>query len=228
MLLGAPSAGAVIALDESDDQDRATAAIEQFEQRLTDAGWVPDADDDEDDLDNDLTDDAFTDCGDDLFAGLETALSDPTGFGESDEFVFIAADQSETNPLVTSEEFTTATVVLVDTAATDELTDFVDVFASEELITCFQQAAATESEFDDTITSGPGLKLGDQSAEIDFNLNRLVLDAPVAVDITFDVVRQGRAVVLLTTGQVGAEPMSGLDRTEEMRLLLAAVAEPVS
>ena len=64
------------AVDEPGDQDRATAAIEQFEQRRIAEGWVPD-DDEDDDLDDDFTDDALDECGDDLFAGLEAALSDP-------------------------------------------------------------------------------------------------------------------------------------------------------
>ena len=201
------------------------------QQRRIAEGWVPDddEDDEDDDLDAALTDDALDECGDDLFAGLEAALSNATGFGESDEFVFTAAaDQTATSPLVPPEEFTAAIVIVAAPAATDDLAAAVDLFSSDELIACFEQAAPSDPGLDYAITSGPGIKLGDQSAELDFSVDGVVLDTPVDVDITIDIVRQDSAIVLLTTGRVGAEPISGLDRVEEMRLLLEAVAEPAT
>lgn len=166
------SVGVQAASAQTDDQRRLDAAVDEFEQRMTEAGWVGEpADEDDDDVDEDVEDDAdeddgaiaddeFTECLGEMAAVFEGNADDDefpgqTALRESMEFTFQPAGVGSTPETtegfsfdIEAEETIAAFAVSVDDSGVDVLDTFVDTIGSKETGDCMREAMEADMAAD--------------------------------------------------------------------------------
>ena len=162
------AAGALPAVASADDQARLDAAIDAFEQRMTDAGWIgePSEDDEPDDTfepddsfddefedDSDTSDDPFNECFGELSGLFEDAenaeFPGQTALRESREFTYApegAAPETteEFSFELDAEETIAAFAISVDESGADLLDSFVDTIGAKETGDCMREAMEEE------------------------------------------------------------------------------------
>ena len=175
---------------QAGDQARLDAAIDSFEQRMTDAGWVgAPAEDDEDDDDADaesdaLGDDEFNECFGELAAVLEDVDGEEfpgqTALRESLEFTFVPAGAvpettEEFSFDLDDEETVAAFAVSVDDTGTELLDALVETMGAKETGDCMREAMEAEmapsssdeeipAEFEFAVANEADLGVGERSA----------------------------------------------------------------
>lgn len=180
-------ATALPATAASDDESRLDAAMQGFNERMTEAGWesqgLPEeatqgtSVEDEDAEDEELTaeDEAFTECMGELgtlFEGGDDAFPGETARAWSEEFTFSPpSDAPETTEAFSfdfdaQEEEASAFAVSVDDASVGTLEDFVEVLGSEQTGECIREALEAEMATDSS-------------------------DAPIPMEFEMDVTTEG-------------------------------------
>jgi hypothetical protein len=189
---------------QAGDQARLDAAIDSFEQRLTDAGWVgapaeDDEDDDGADAESDaLGDDEFNEC----FGELAAVLEDVDG-----------------------EEFTGTELLdaLVETMGAKETGDCMRE-AMEAQMAPSSSDEEIPAEFEFAVANEADLGVGERSARVQFGFDMDFMGMSMVLDFNMYMARVDRDLVMLMHGTFGTpEAMSGFDPLAELQTLVDAL-----
>jgi hypothetical protein len=235
---------------QADDQARLDAAIDSFEQRLTEAGWVgapaeEDEDDDDDDGESDaLGDDEFNACFGELASVLEDAGGEEfpgqTAIRESLEFTFVPAGAvpettEEFSFDLDAEETVVAFAVSVDDTGTELLDALVDTMGAKETGDCMREAMEADmassstdedipAEFEFAVANEAGLGVGERSARVQFGFDMDFMGMSMVFDFNMYMARVDRDLVMVMHGTFGTpEELSGFDPLGELQTLLDAL-----
>jgi hypothetical protein len=241
-LVGTLAAGVAVAA--ASEQASADAAIAQFGDRMTAAGFVSEGPSDSgtDGEQSDMDDDVFEGClgqfqsivdmNDDSMAGV-------TARAESDTYSF-APPPTSTDVLSFSlnEDTMEAVIVTVDAEHTDELDDFVALLGSDDAAQCLEDAFAAEMAPDPSspdasleppmdasvdVAATPDLGIGDASSRFDLDMSATVMGFPLDFGFSILAARTGRSLVFVGYS-TGAEPLSTIDPQAELQALVDALA----
>jgi hypothetical protein len=235
---------------QAGDQARLDAAIDGFEQRLTDAGWVGEpADDDEDEDDADaggdaIGDDEFNECFGELAAVLEDVDGEEfpgqTAMRESLEFTFVPAGAvpettEEFSFELGDEETVAAFAVSVDDTGTQLLDSLVDTMGAKETGDCVREAMEAEmapsssdeeipAEFEFAVANEADLGVGERSARLQLGFDMDFMGMSMVFDFSMYLARVDRDLVMLMHGTFGTPAkMSGFDPLAELQTLVDAL-----
>ena len=248
------AAGVLPAVASADDQARVDAAIDAFEQRVTDAGWIgdPSADDEPDDTfddefedDSDTSDDPFNECFGELSGLFEDAenaeFPGQTALRESREFTYApegAAPETteEFSFELEAEETIAAFAISVDESGADLLDSFVDTIGAKETGDCMREAMEGEmatsssdeelvSELEFAVENEADIGIGDRSARVSFDMSATLMGIAFDLDFNMYLARVDRDLAMVVHGTVGdVETMSGLDPLAELQTVVDSLA----
>ena len=241
------SFGAVPALAQADDQSRLDAAIDAFEQRLTDAGWVgepaEEGDDDQVEDEGDLTTggDDFDACFGELAAIFENVDAEEfpgqTAIRESLEFTFspdgVPATTEEFSFDLGNEETAAAVAVSVDDSGLELLDSFVEQMGDKATGECIRQAMEAEMttdsaspdevamDFEYQVENEADLGIGDRSARLTYGFGGSVMGMSMVIDVDMYLARVDHDLVMLIHGTFGStEVASTFDPLAELQTLV--------
>jgi hypothetical protein len=232
---------------QAGDQARLDNAIDSFEQRLTDAGWVgepaeADETDDDDDGSDSIGDDEFNECFGELSAILEDVDAEEfpgqTAMRESLEFTYVpdGAVPATTEEFfdLGDEETVAAFAVSVDDTGTALLDELVDAMGAKDTGDCMREAMEAdmgpsstdeeEIEFEFAVANEADLGVGERSARVQFGLDMNFMGMPMVFDFNMYLTRVDRDLVMLMHGTFGTpEELSGFDPLAELQTLVDAL-----
>jgi len=247
LVAGASPAAAQAATTPTGDQARLDAAIEAFEQRMTDAGWVGEPAEEGDDAaegedDSALGDDELNACLGELAVIFENVDSEEfpgqTGMRESLEFTYlpegaVPETTEEFSFDLEAEETAAAIAVSVEDSGVELLDSFVDKIGAKETGDCMREAMEAEMAADATDEEMPvgdfsfeveneaDLGVGDRSARLTFDLAVELMGIELAFDVDMYLVRVGHDLVIVIHGTFGeVETMSGFDPLAELQTIV--------
>jgi hypothetical protein len=244
---GASPATALTASTSTADQARLDAAIDAFEQRMTDAGWMGEpAEEGEDDAegedDSAMGDDEFNACLGELAFIFENVDDDEfpgqTGMRESLEFTYlpegaVPETTEEFSFELEAEETAASIAVSVEDSSIELLDSFVDAIGAKETGDCMREAMEAEmaadatdeempiSDFSFEVENEADLGIGDRSARLTFGLAAELMGIEFALDMDMYLVRVGRDLVIVIHGTFGeVVTMSGFDPLAELQTIV--------
>jgi len=235
----------------ADDQALLDMAMESFNERMIDAGWVSqgpsddafESDGEEPSKDDEAINDCFGDLGA-IFEGLdEDEFPGEIARSSSDGFTFtpLRAESSTTESTMffPEEEEVAALAVSVDDAHSGLIGEFLDVLGARETSACMKTAMEAEMaadpddtdamdialEFDVQAATQGDLGVGDHSALLTFGISMNMFGTPIDIAGTMAFASVDNHLVGVMHSISGAtEPTSGFDVIDELRALVDSIS----
>lgn len=235
----------------ADDQAVLDAAMESFNERMVEAGWVsqgPSDDafgsaDDEPSQNDEAMNACFGDLGA-IFEGLDQdEFPGEIARSSSDRFTFTpsTAESSTTESIMffPAEEEIAALALSVDDAHVEFIGEFLDVFGAKETSDCMKAALEAEMapdmdgtdameialEFDVQAATQSDLSVGDHSALLTFGISVNMFGAPIDLAGTVAIASVDNHVVGVMHSTSGAADLtSGFDPIDELQALIDSIS----
>lgn len=250
-----PSTETTAATDDSSDDSstttgeaRVAAAIEGFEERATELGFVDTGSSDgsttaaTDDTGDTATDDTVSDedelfaaCdGEAIFAGIEDDFPGSIAQQASNNFEFRTAETDSTEfSFSDMPEGVLATAVVIDPESIEKADEIIDWFGLPETAECLSDAlddtlnqpqdpdssSPSGAEISSEVTNTDDLGIADNSSSMAFDIEIDVLGAPLTVHTDFVIARGGDSIAVIGSTNNG-DPQSGFDAAEELSNLI--------
>jgi hypothetical protein len=220
---------AVPTATDAEDQAAADDAVAVFNERLTDAGWTSTGPPEVQDS-SDFEGGGFGDCfgGFDLYLeNTELRVDGETARAYSDQFTF-TGEGPETTEAIADFANAAALVITVDESSVEALDTFVAQLGSSETTEClsalpeFEEVAEGDMTVDVEWATESELGVGESSARFTASIDTSGAAGDFSFDLSYDVARVDRSLVLVLYGSSGASPVE-LDTAAELDAMVDAL-----